>query len=180
MNIRTIPRIVGYVVLWALLFVLASVSIVPKLMGGTGLTILTGSMEPKIHPGDVVVIKPVDFKDLNVGDIITFQPKSGDPMLITHRIVAKSSGGVNRITTRGDANGASDNPIKPEQIKGKFQYRVPWVGHVINPVKNTLGNNGSLVAGALIALGVFWMLMPDKGDKKSERDGENDTDGAQS
>lgn len=174
MHPRTIVRLVGYAAMWVLLFTLAAVSIVPKAFGGSGLTILTGSMEPTIHPGDVVAIKPVPYKDLKVGNIITFQPKSGDPMLITHRIIAKSSGGVNRITTKGDANGAADTPIKPEQVKGRFMYRVPWVGHVIQPVNKAMGSNGSIIVGGLLALGLFWLIKDDPNEESGKK---NDDEG---
>lgn len=102
----------------------------PRLFDGTTLTVLTGSMRPLIEPGDVVATIPVDPAELLAGDIITFQPDSEDPALITHRIkrVVQNSVGDTYFITRGDANTADDDRIVPEQIMGKVFYHVPMVG----------------------------------------------------
>lgn len=151
-----------------LLVVLAlavALAVVPKVLDGAALTVLTGSMEPALSPGDVVVVRGVDdpATDVNIGDVVAFQPVSGDPTLITHRVVAKTftSDGT-QFTTRGDANGADDEPIVPGQIKGVAVYHVPWVGHVTL----WLGDRKPLVVGALaVALLVyagFMIFRPNK------------------
>ena len=77
-----------------------------------------GSMEPTYSPGDMVVSVPQD--SYAIGDVVTFQPVSDDPTLVTHRIVAHRTGqhGVSYVT-RGDANSQDDNPIIAEQVMGK-------------------------------------------------------------
>lgn len=105
---------------------------VPRMVGGGALAVLSGSMEPSINPGDVVVVVPTrPDRDVHVGDVVTFQPVSGDPTLVTHRVVAKSitANGV-LFTTKGDANRADDQPIRSEQVVGKFFVRVPLVGYL--------------------------------------------------
>jgi signal peptidase I len=85
-----------------------------------------------ISTGDVVVVVPTrPDRDVHVGDVVTFQPVSGDPTLVTHRVVAKSitANGV-LFTTKGDANRADDQPIRSEQVVGKFFVRVPLVGYL--------------------------------------------------
>src|SRR5699024_2032677 len=116
-------------VLVGLLLLVGAVVIIPKLLGGAGLTVLTGSMEPVYSPGDMVITVPQD--SYAVGDVVTFQPISGDPTLITHRIVAYRHGddGVSFVT-RGDANAYDDQPIIEQQVMGKVLYHVPLVGHV--------------------------------------------------
>ena len=124
------------VLTWALLLVVvaavAVLVVLPKALGGTTLTVLTGSMEPTFSPGDVVAVTTVTDADAQVqlGDVITFQPVSGDPTLVTHRVVAKSytSDGV-QFVTRGDANGADDEPLVAGQVKARVLYSVPLVGH---------------------------------------------------
>lgn len=116
-------------VLVGLLLLVGAVAVVPKVMGGAGLTVLSGSMEPTYSPGDMVISVPQET--YAVGDAVTFQPESGDPTLITHRIVGHRTGdeGVSYVT-RGDANGHDDEPIIHEQVMGKVIYHVPFVGHV--------------------------------------------------
>lgn len=104
---------------------------VPQATGSRPLTVLTGSMAPAFDPGDVVIVKPTETENLQIGEVITFQAESGNPELTTHRITGfvVTSAGPQYIT-RGDANGADDPaPVKPEQIRGTVWYSVPYVGH---------------------------------------------------
>src|SRR5690625_6675678 len=95
-------------------------------MGGAGLTVLSGSMEPTYSAGDMVVAVPQET--YRIGDVVTFQPTSGDPTLITHRIVGDRAGseGTEHIT-RGDANGADEPPIVAEQVLVRGLYHAPGV-----------------------------------------------------
>lgn len=121
---------------WTLMFsvIAAGVAliVVPKAVGGRPLTVLSGSMVPAFDPGDVVVIRPVDVDELMIGDVITFQEKSGDPELISHRIIGISFASEGReFLTRGDANGSADlAPVSEAQVRGEVWYSVPLVGYV--------------------------------------------------
>lgn len=151
----------------AMLALAAAVSLVPRAIGAVPLTVLTGSMRPALEPGDVVVTRPVDPADLAVGDVVTFQPVSGDPTLVTHRIVAvtREAGVVTSVTTRGDANGADDAPLLPEQVMGRLVYSVPFVGRITH---GALGGSAGIaglgaVAGiALIGYSAITLLRPEK------------------
>lgn len=123
----------------ALIALVTALVVVPRLTGGTSLTVLTGSMEPTFSPGDVVVVFGVDAADVcaevSVGQIVTFMPNPGDPTLITHRVVGKTVGSFEdgtscRLITQGDANSAVDEPVSPEQVRGVFLYGVPKLGWV--------------------------------------------------
>ncbi|MFC4223945.1 signal peptidase I [Lysinibacter cavernae] len=140
---RSWPRRVAR---WALTFAAIAVGlvalaalVVPRIIGAVPLAVLTGSMNPAIHPGDLIVTQPTDIDNIRVGDVITFQPNSADPMLITHRVVEKSVvGGEAQLVTRGDANGANDEPIVADQVKGKVLYSLPYVGYATQAVPNDL------------------------------------------
>lgn len=130
-----------------------AVSVVPRLIGGVPLTVLTGSMEPALRPGDIVVVVPQEV--YRVGDVVTFQPEAGDPTLITHRIIAVTNSGYGAtFTTQGDANGAPDDPIVPAQIMGRVAYRVPFVGHAVTFVQN----DPVLIGGAVAAILLTYFL----------------------
>jgi len=162
--------VVGAVMV-ALLALAAAVVAVPALLGATPLTVLSGSMEPALSPGDVVVVRPVDPAEVRVDDVVTFQPVSGDPTLVTHRVVGVTWGGerVAGFTTRGDANGAADDPIVPGQVQGRVVYSVPLVGHLTNaswgPTALTAG------AVALLVYGVVTVVTPDRSRRPSRRHG---------
>lgn len=122
------------------IFVLAGIvilalvlQVIPRVMGGGSLTVLSGSMSPTINAGDVIAIRGVAEGDIRVGDIVTFQPYSDDPTLVTHRVVAMGVGPDEvTFTTQGDANTAADDPILAEQIVGVYMYRVPYVGYFLH------------------------------------------------
>ncbi|MCL1900063.1 MAG: signal peptidase I, partial [Promicromonosporaceae bacterium] len=136
----------------------AAVTLVPRVVGAVPLTVLTGSMQPGIRPGDVVVSRPVNPADLSVGDVITFQPTSGDPTLVTHRIVALNlvGGELETIITRGDANGANDPPLVPEQVMGRVLYSVPLVGRLS---VGTAAVSGLSLAGVALIGYALWVLL---------------------
>ncbi|GAA3662324.1 signal peptidase I [Microbacterium marinilacus] len=105
---------------------------VPALVGGTSLTILTGSMSPTLPPGTLIVVKPTPVDEIAVGDIMTYQLESGEAAVVTHRVVARltdSASGEPRFVTQGDANGSPDaEPVLPVQVRGTVWYAVPWLG----------------------------------------------------
>ena len=94
--------------------------------------ILTGSMEPLIMPGDVVLVHKISNEDdiykLSKGDIINF--KRGN-IIITHRIkeVLKDEAGNLSFETKGDNNNAIDEEkVQPNDIKGTVIKVVPKLG----------------------------------------------------
>jgi len=134
--VRRLCRIANKALSWLLLATVVAAGIaligVPKAAGATPLTVLTGSMAGTYDPGDVVVVRPTDTRDLRVGDVITFQAVSDDPDLTTHRVVAVTYGSEGlRYVTQGDANDAPDpEPVRPVQVRGEVWYAVRWVGHL--------------------------------------------------
>ena len=135
----------------------AALIVVPKLTGSMPLTVLTGSMRPTYDPGSVVIVRPTPVNDLQVGDPVTYQLRSGNPEVVTHRIISIRfvSDGTREFITQGDANGSADTePVKAEQIRGRVWYSVPYVGYVSNALS---GDNHDLVirglAGGLLLYG---------------------------
>lgn len=142
------------VLLVALVALALALAVVPRALGGASLTVLSGSMEPTYSPGDVVV--PVPQDSYAVGDVVTFQPTPGDPTLITHRVtrVLYGADGASYIT-RGDANGADDDPIVADQIMGKVRYSVPYIGYVTNAAGGRNVLIVSVVGVGLLAYGAY-------------------------
>lgn len=119
----TLTAVLSIGLIW---FVLGVFPIVPSL-------IATGSMEPMIYPGDVVLLKQIKTEDqirtLKSGDVIQFQR---DDILITHRIVSVIDDGLGNLTyrTKGDNNSTEDvRLVLPNEIKGTFICVIPKVGY---------------------------------------------------
>jgi signal peptidase len=97
--------------------------------------VYTGSMEPAILVGSVVVIKPVDPETLEIGDIICFTLT--EPTSITHRIKNITDQG---FITQGDANEDPDQWIvKKENVIGKAVFTVPFIGYLGYFVRTPIG-----------------------------------------
>jgi len=97
--------------------------------------VYTGSMEPAIPVGSVVVIKPVDPETLREGDIICFQ--LSESTSVTHRIINVTDEG---FKTKGDANEDPDQGIvKKENIIGKVIFTIPFIGYLGYFVRTPLG-----------------------------------------
>jgi signal peptidase I len=118
------------VILAVVILLVLALIVVPRASGAVPLTVLSGSMRPTVPEGSVVVVREVAADDLKIGDVITYQIRSGDPTLVTHRIVGITVGRDGpTFRTRGDANDAVDPaPVVAEQVKGRVWYHVPFVG----------------------------------------------------
>lgn len=132
----TVLKVVSWLVLVVCGLLIVAFVLVPRLTGATPYTVLTGSMRPTMPPGTTVVVKPIPFADIQVGDVITYQIASGEPAVVTHRVI-----GVNvtaegiRLETQGDANPSPDTElVREEQVRGKAWYWLPVIGYVTNGV----------------------------------------------
>jgi signal peptidase len=157
----SIWRLAVNTISWALLVSVAGAAlaliVVPKAAGAKPLTVLSGSMAPTYDPGDVVIVRDVGTRDLEVGQVITFQPISDDPRLTTHRVVQVTYGSEGtRYVTQGDANDAPDpDPVRPAQVRGEVWYSVPVVGYLsVWMATGLLGQLVKWIAFGLIAYGV--------------------------
>ncbi|WP_307860935.1 signal peptidase I [Curtobacterium flaccumfaciens] len=130
--------------------------VIPKATGSMPLTILTQSMEPTLPPGTLLVVRPTAVDDIEVGDVVTYQIVSGQPAVISHRVVSvsSSSNGARTFVLKGDNNAKADpRPVTAAQIRGVVWYSIPEVG-VVNQLVN--GSRSWLipaVAGVLLAYG---------------------------
>ena len=94
--------------------------------------ILTGSMEPEISPGDVVLVEKMktekNIDALSKNDIIHF--RRGD-ITITHRItqVLHDKDGNLSFRTKGDSNDDEDTEtVEPNDVKGIVNHAIPKIG----------------------------------------------------
>ena len=99
--------------------------------------VYTGSMEPAIPVGSIVVIKPANPNTLKVGDIICFKIESESSTTVTHRIINITDEG---FITKGDANEDPDKWIvKKENIIGKVIAVIPYLGYLGYFVRTPIG-----------------------------------------
>lgn len=125
--------------------------VVPKIAGATPLTVLTASMEPLYPPGSLIYVLPVKSADIKLGDVVTYQIESGNPAVISHRVIAINSppNGKRTFILKGDNNSSPDQaPVIPAQVSGRLWYSVPLLGWVNSAVN---GSNRSWIVDAIAA-----------------------------
>ncbi|BCW56917.1 S26 family signal peptidase [Arthrobacter sp. StoSoilB20] len=112
---------------------LAVIALFPAVLGWSGSVVQSGSMEPHISPGDVVLSSGLpDDRPVPVGGVVEFlSPAEAEPdgkeKTRLHRIVGANDDGT--YITAGDANVETDStPMKREQITGQARLLVPMVG----------------------------------------------------
>jgi signal peptidase len=103
----------------------------PVPFGMQSLTVLSGSMEPVLSTGDVVVERKVRATDVRVGDIVTYNDPDRRGRRITHRVRSiRIDGARARFVTKGDANDSVERwEIDAHGHLGRVAYRVPLVGY---------------------------------------------------
>ncbi len=151
--LRAARSVVGWMVALALVALVAVAVLVPRLVGGEPYVVLTRSMSPAMPAGTLVVVRPVEPDGIAVGDVITYQLVSGQPQVVTHRVVARgiAPDGQPIFRTRGDANEAADVAwVHPAQIKGARWYAVPHLGRVTNLLNASQREVATTVFGALL------------------------------
>ena len=110
--------------------------VLPKLY-----VVQSGSMEPKLKLGSLVIVKPQESYAAN--DVITFSPEGGKET-ITHRIAMRRypEGTTFQPTyiTKGDANEEIDRgEVKNENVVGKVVLSVPFLGYGVDFAKKPYG-----------------------------------------
>lgn len=154
----------------ALLLILLAAVLFSKLVFHVEMkAVLTGSMEPELPVGSLLIISPAEYKDIEIGDDITFV-RDKNLTLITHRVIEKDDE-TQYITTQGIANNASDNPTSYDNVVGKVVFHIPYIGYFIIWT-STL--KGKILCGIVIAaLVAFSILISTNEDQsKCECDGE--------
>jgi signal peptidase I len=119
-------------------------------------TVPTGSMEPTIHKGSVIVVDPIAVDDVEVGDIIVFAaPETG--RMTVHRVATVEYDGDGRpvFTTRGDANNGPDPwrlTVDGDHLH-QVRYSVPVVGSLLLRLSDPTTRLVLTVIGAALVLG---------------------------
>lgn len=146
----------------ASVFVLLSVVLtpagqVPRVLGYSVFRVMTGSMEPEIPEGSLLLVKKTPPEDIVPGDVISFF--SPDPALEgavnTHRVVRveKQDSDI-RFITKGDANVIEDTyPPSGELLVGRVVFQSYTLGRLVSLLSNPL------VFGTIILLPLLIILL---------------------
>ena len=112
----------------------------------------SGSMEPAISTGSVVLIQARD--QYAEGDVVTFASSQTDSIPTTHRIIEQyQERGSTWFVTQGDANEAVDaQPVSEGMIIGRVVASVPFIGYVFDFARQPMGFALLIVLPALLII----------------------------
>jgi signal peptidase I len=120
--------------------------------------VLSGSMRPSIPPGSIELFLPEPTKDLRVGQVVAFHPPKAS-FVVTHRVIAIDKTHGVWITTKGDANNATD-PWGKVRVKGGTVWVVhgviPDLGYVTSWARGAWPRIAVLVTAVVVA---GWLVL---------------------
>ena len=171
----TKKQLIGYSITGILGVLIIFGVIIPTMQGSLHfLVVLSGSMEPSISPGDVVVTRAADLEDIGIDDIITFkQPSTSDPnRCVTHRVINVTyENDVLFFQTKGDANEDPDiNLIDSDDLIGRVVLTIPYLGYLPNFARQPIGFIILIVIpGSLIIINEIYSISKSR-KKESEKE----------
>lgn len=97
------------------------VTVMAARSGMQPLVVRSGSMEPTIATGSMILVKRIDASDIRVGDVLAVE--RADHTRVTHRVVSvQPRSGAAELTMKGDANQDPD----PVPVTVRHAYRLAW------------------------------------------------------
>ena len=127
----------------------------PMPFGYGAAVVLTGSMEPTIMADDLIIVTEADAYEKD--DIVVYQSGS---IMVVHRIIQVQP---DTVITQGDANNASDEPVRKEMIKGRVIGVIPGGGRVARLLKGPAAT--VILAGGALLLSELTLRREKKKDE---------------
>jgi len=140
-----------------------------RFFGYSVVTVQSGSMEPTLSRGDVIVARPVHIDDVQVGQVVLFEQGRDVSFIAAHRVAGfinlntnindTTTGEVTAqesrlLRTKGDANSAEDaQPVDAGRLRGRLWFTMPKAGLVFDhmPLQSLLlGVAGLAAVGWLV------------------------------
>jgi len=124
--------------------------------------VASGSMQPALDVGDLVIVQGLNVTQIKEKDIIVFDlTENNDTTRTIHRVVDIQilPNGTRSFTTKGDNNTSSDpTPVLEDQVYGRVIYRIPLLGYLaLDPM---------LPFAIIIVALIITLIWPEKQRKK--------------
>lgn len=131
------------------------------------LVVQSGSMEPTINVDDIVIIQPVDIKNVKADDIITYEDKG---TLVTHRVVEvdNTDSGI-QLKMKGDNNNIEDKTrVTKDNIVGIYVNRIDKAADLYYFIKSPYGIIAIIGVPLLIYMILSLIIYIKTPDKKED------------
>ena len=129
----------------------------PRFLPYQTFAVLSGSMQPTIPVGAVIIDIPVASSSIKPGNIITFARPDRPSEMVTHRVVdvvGSANGGY--FLTKGDANGTTDYwHVQATGTTLRTVFDLPWLGYPLVYMQTPLGRVITVILPAMILAFLF-------------------------
>jgi signal peptidase I len=136
---------------------LMAIVTIPSVFGYQSLTVVSGSMEPTLGVGSVVIDEVISPLDARPGDIVTFKDPL-KPRQLTHRLQkVRVEGDTAYMTTLGDANDAPERWTVPVDGQiGRVVAHLPKLGYAREALSGRYARLAALAA--VLAFGALMLV----------------------
>lgn len=119
--------------------------------------VLSGSMDPALHAGDLAVVVPQPVAEIRTGQVIVYEIPVGDRHVEIHRVVPVLHGPEGTdVVTRGDANAVADPWVA--RLDGATAWRLSFRIPRARSVVLVLGRPEFRVGALLLAIAIgLWI-----------------------
>lgn len=171
-------NILGLLLIVAAVLVTVAVAFPQAAGADRSYVVLSGSMSPTIHTGDVVFVSETSPGAVEEGDVLAFDRVPGDDRRTVHRVIEiVEQNGERYFRTKGDANENPDPQLVPAgAVIGTVTFWIPYVGRAFSFASTDIGTLALVVVpGVLLAVSELWNLVqaartpePDDGSEVSQ------------
>ncbi len=130
----------------------------PEMFGYSMLRVISGSMEPEIPTGALILVKTCEASDIAEGDVISFYSRdvSIAGQINTHRVVGIEFDGVQyQFETKGDANLNADSfAVYGDDVIGK----VVGVSGLLGKLASLVGSRVGMLILIVIPLAIIFAI----------------------
>lgn len=154
---KPLARTSASVVLISLLLIYLAILIALLILHGNAVSMTSGSMEPALARGSLLLVTKTEPGRLQVGDIITFESQH-DSTNVSRVIGVITSDSQLLFRTKADANESLDLEFVGEaDIQGVIGFHVPYLG-VFLEYSASLAGKFVLLAPILVVLAFLLIL----------------------
>ena len=134
------------------------------IFGLRSFVVVSGSMEPAIRLGSIVLTKSAT--NYKTGDVVSFNNKAGQT--VTHRIMeTKISPDGQSFILKGDANNTADGEeVKKREVIGKVYLAIPYLGRMVAFLRTLPGFLFLIIIPSVIFIG--WEIINIKREMEKE------------
>lgn len=131
-----------------------ALTVVATLVGLRPLVVRSGSMEPAVRTGGMVLVQEVSAREIAVGDVVAVDRPDG--VRVTHRVVSTTPAGeAATLVLKGDAN----DQVDPDPVAVTRAGRVVFTAPVLGRLSAELASaRGGFVLGCLVTAGALGAL----------------------